>query len=136
MTPEAPEKNVEPYWYQEETLPTDPEYAYGTDARFIAMLGGTGGGKTFWGPRWLADRIARDVEAGDGDGAQYIVVGRTYTMAMNVLLPELEKCFEGTYLEGKWRASKSTYVLPTGGTIYFLSADEPYRLEGLHARGI
>jgi hypothetical protein len=124
----APEKIVEPYWFQEVTLDTD--------ARFIAMMGGTGGGKTWWGPVWLYQLIAKDVEAGHGEGARYLVIGRTYRMTMDILVPELKKCFEGTRLEGSWHASLASYTLPTGGTIYFRSADEPYRIEGFHTRGI
>ena len=146
MTTIAPEKTVHPYWFQQATLPIDDldgelssseEWSYGTDARFIAMMGGTGGGKTFWGPRWLADRIMRDYRDGNGKEAQYIVVGRTHRMTIDILVPELRKCFKDTYLEGAWHASKSSYTIPsTGGTIYFRSADEPYRIEGFHTRGI
>jgi len=127
----APGKTAWAYWYQRATLDAATE-----GKRFIAMIGGTGGGKTWWGPWWMEDLISRDVEAGNGEGAQYLVIGRTYSMTRDILVSEFVDHFRGTMYEGEWFASKMAYVLPTGGTVYFRSADEPYRIEGFHTRGI
>jgi len=132
VTTEAPiqEKTVTPYWFQEQTLDL-----LDRGVRFIAMRLGTGAGKTWWAPRFLAYLIARDVEAGNGKGARYLNIGRTYRMTNDILVPELMNCFEGTNLEGHYHASKEIYELPTGGNVYFRSADKPFRIEGHHARG-
>jgi len=124
-------KEVRALWFQTATLD-----AVDAGVRYIAMMGGTGGGKTWWGPSWLAYLIARDYAAGNGKGARYIALGRTYRMSTDILVPELMDRFQGTTLEGHYHAAKETYELPTGGTIYFRSADKPYRIEGHHTRGM
>lgn len=103
--------------------------------RYIAMIGGTGSGKTYWGPWWLADLISRDCENENRVGAKYLVIGRTYRMLHDTLIPLLKEAYRGTYLEGRFSASQDIYYLPTGGIIYFRSADNPFRIEGIHARG-
>jgi len=128
--PTAPGKVVTPYWFQEKTLDL-----LDRGVRFIAMRLGTGAGKTWWAPRFLAYLISRDVAAGKGKGARYLDIGRTYRMTNDILVPELVDCFAGTNLEGYYHASKEIYELPTGGKVYFRSADKPYRIEGHHTRG-
>ena len=125
MSSNVAEKVVEPYPYQERTLDSE--------ARFIVLLGGTGGGKTWWGPVWLANQIATDQEAGVED-ARYLALGPTSEMARDQMLPYLVEHYKGTALEGEWQAQARIYQLPTGGRIYFRSADKPERIEGHHFR--
>jgi len=128
MTKTAVRGEVHPWIHQERTLDST--------ARYITMLGGTGGGKTFWGPYWLADRISRDRAAGLAKSAEYIVVGPTYPMVRDILIPMLEKAYAGTFLQGTLHITDAIYTLPTGGKIYFRSADKPLRIEGIHALAI
>jgi|GEM_PF-4336593 len=123
-------KEVEAWPHQDETI-----VALDDMVRFIAMLCGTGAGKTWWSPWWLAELIGRDVAAGDGQDAKYIVLARTYRMLQDTLVPLFRGHYKGTVLEGHYRASQEIYELPTGGLIYFRSADKPFRIEGIHARG-
>lgn len=116
---------VKPYPYQERTLDST--------ARYLAMLGGTGGGKTWWGPVWLGKKISIDKEAGVED-ARYLALGPTSDMARDQMLPYLEQHFKDTDLEGEWQAQKRIYQLKTGAKIYFRSADKPERIEGHHFR--
>ncbi len=116
---------VRPHWYQERTLDSA--------ARYIVMLGGTGGGKTWWGPVWLASKIAADHEAGVED-AHYLALGNTSDMARDQMLPYLVRHYHGTHLQGTWHAQKRIYELPTGGKIFFRSAEKPERIEGHHFR--
>jgi hypothetical protein len=118
-------KVFKPHWFQERTLDST--------ARYIVMLGGTGGGKTWWGPIWLADRIERDRKAGIKD-ARYLALGPTSEMARDNLLPYLTSHYKGTALQGEWQAEKRIYELQTGSKIYFRSADKPERIEGHHLR--
>jgi hypothetical protein len=118
---------VTPYWFQERTLDSP--------ARFIVMLGGTGGGKTWWGPIWLANLISKDYEAGQGKGARYLVIGPTSDMTRDQMVTSLEEHYQGTWLEGHHEKQANIYHLPTGGKIYFRSADKPERIEGHHVRG-
>ena len=130
MPTTAPEKVVTPYWFQEETLDAVDE-----GKRFIVMLGGTGGGKTWWAPVWLAYLINRDAAAGNGKGARYLAIGCTSDMVNDMVLPEIVGHFTDTNLEGHYHISGRRYELPTGGNIYLRSAEKPYRIEGQHVRG-
>ena len=131
MTTEAPEKIITPLWFQEETLDAVDDLI-----RYIIMIGGTGAGKTFWEPVWLAYVIARDLANGNGDGARYIALGCTGDMVNDMILPMIQEHYTGTYLEGHYHISGRRYELPTGGNIYLRSAEKPYRIEGHHVRGM
>lgn len=122
-----PAKIIEPRWYQERTLDSK--------ARFIAMLGGTGGGKTWWGPIWLAHLIDRHRKEGRSKGARYLVLGRTADMVRDIMVPEIEGHYKGTNLEGVYHKQSRIYELPTGERLYCRSADEPLRIEGHHFMG-
>jgi len=126
----APEKIITPYWFQEATLDAVDE-----GKRFIVMLGGTGAGKTYWAPVWLAYLINRDAAAGNGKGARYLAIGCTGDMVNDMVLPEIVGHFADTNLEGHYHISGRRYELPTGGNIYLRSAEKPYRIEGQHVRG-
>ena len=95
-----------------------------TDARFVALIAGTGGGKTFVGPYWLAREIAKNPQGTFGVGAP------TYKMLHRVTAPELVKAFRGTTLEGEYKSSAGEYRLPTGGIIYLCSMEDAYHTEG------
>jgi len=115
-------KQIKPYWFQEDALLSDK--------RFTVLLGGTGGGKTFFAPIWLSTKISKDYEAGLTKGIRYLVLGPTSEMVRDILVPFFESCYQGTYLEGQLAKQSNIYVLPTGGSIFFRSADAPLRIEG------
>ena len=118
-------KIVSPYWFQDRTLDSK--------ARYIVMIGGTGGGKSWWAPVWLASIINEDNEQGVVDG-RYLALGPTAEMSRDQMLPYLIEHYKGTSLEGEWQAQARIYQLPTGGRIYFRSAEKPERIEGHHFR--
>jgi PBSX family phage terminase large subunit len=97
-------------------------------ARFVALIAGTGGGKSYTGPPWLS----REIEKYPKD--TFLVVSPTYKMLQRATIPTLMNCYQGTYFQGEFKESKMQYLLPTGGIIYFGSAENPDFLEGLHAR--
>jgi hypothetical protein len=127
QTPELarPSKVIRPYPFQARTLTST--------ARIIAMICGTGIGKTWWAPYWLAKEIVRDWQAGILDG-EYIVLGPTDAMARDVLVPTFVDAYKGTDLAGNLNKTALKYELPGGGVIYFRSAEKPQRIEGIHAR--
>jgi len=118
-------KDVDPYWFQERTLDSK--------ARYIVMIGGTGSGKSWFAPVWLADIISKDHQQKVKD-ARYLALGPTAEMARDQMLPYLKSHYEGTELQGEWQAQARIYELRTGGRIYFRSADKPERIEGHHFR--
>lgn len=93
-------------------------------SRFIALIAGTGGGKTFTGPVWLIREIKRHPKG------NFLVVAPTYKMLTRATIPTLVECFRGTVLEGEYKPSLGQYLLPCGGIIWFASADRPETMEG------
>lgn len=67
--------------------------------RFVAVLSGTQGGKTSFGPPWLHREIYRK---GPGD---YLVVTPTFPLLELKALPEFRKLFEDIYNLGKYVSS-------------------------------
>lgn len=63
-------------------------YAYDSPRRTVAMIAGTQGGKTSFGPWWLAHKIQ---QRGSGD---YLAVTSTYDLFKLKLLPEFLRVFE------------------------------------------
>jgi len=105
--------------------------------RFITLLGGTGGGKTWFIPLWLADRIASTATGDDTThGDAYLALGPTSAMVRDTLVPAFRAHYEGTALEGEYKAQADTYTLPNGAIIYLRSADKPLRIESLHFKAL
>lgn len=98
-------------------------------SRFVLLLAGTGGGKTWFGGPWLANEISKY------PGEQWFIVAPTYKMLMRATVPTFTECFNGTTLEGELKQSLGKYVLPDGGTIWLGSADRPETLEAGQYRG-
>ena len=92
--------------------------------RFVGLIGGTGGGKTFFGPVWLSCEIA------EAPQDEYLVVAPTYKLLTRATLPALQDTFRGTHLQGELLVSKGLYVLPQGGKVWLGTADRPESLEG------
>ncbi|MCL6611188.1 MAG: terminase family protein [Peptococcaceae bacterium] len=98
-----------------------------SDARFAAMIAGTGGGKSWFGPIWLY----REIQKYPKDG--FLVVSPTYPMFQRIVLPRTKE-FLDAVTDGEYRAGERIYYLPTGGKVFFGSADNPFSLEGVHVR--
>lgn len=73
--------------------------AWRSEKRFVAILAGTQGGKTAFGPHWLRREIQR---CGPGD---YLVATPTFTLLELKALPEFRKLFEQQLGLGRYTAS-------------------------------
>ena len=104
--------------------------AYQTDARFVGLIAGTGGGKTYFGPIWLYSEICKY------PGDVWMVAAPTYKLLRRATIPMLEQFFAGTKLEGALNRTDGEYRLPDGGIIHLCSADDPQHLEGGQFRGV
>ena len=71
--------------------------AWKSDARFVAMIAGTGGGKSWFGPIWLY----REIQKYPKDG--FLVVSPTYPMFQRIVLPRTKE-FLDTVTCGEYRA--------------------------------
>ncbi|KKN32068.1 hypothetical protein LCGC14_0817590 [marine sediment metagenome] len=95
-----------------------------TDARFSALIAGTGGGKTYVGPWGLAKEIEKNPTGTFGVGAP------TFKILNRTTVPTLIAAYRGTELEGEYKGTAGEYHLPTGGIIYLCSTDDADHLEG------
>ncbi len=75
--------------------------AWVSPARFVAVLAGTQGGKTSFGPHWLYREIKN---SGPGD---YLIVTPTFQLLEKKLLPEFLHTFRRLYRLGRYTASPS-----------------------------
>lgn len=116
--------------------------AWDSEKRFIAVLAGTQGGKTSFGPHWLYREICW---RGAGD---YMIVTPTYPLLEKKALPEFRRVFEhvlnlGKYVggslktftfspEGELRTFGARQNRPT--TVMFGHAQDPDSLESATAK--
>ena len=117
--------------------------AWNSEARFVAVVAGSQGGKTILGPPWLYREIQR---RGPGD---YLVVSPTYKLLGLKALPEFLRYFKGMLQLGDYVSSpiqKFTfsndgarrtfgYVPTQPTTIHFGHAQNPDSLESMTAKG-
>jgi hypothetical protein len=89
--------------------------AWKSDRRFIAVLAGTQGGKTSWGPWWLWREIQRK---GAGD---YIAATSTYDLFKLKMLPMLRDVFETTLGCGRYWAGDRVIEIADPSTGRFLA---------------
>jgi hypothetical protein len=96
--------------------------------RIISGIAGTGGGKTWYGPRHWYPFIRRNPEA------TFLFIEPTYKMLKRVMLPVVEEFF-GAFNLGTMYRGDMVYELRTGGRILFASIDNPNSLQGVHVDG-
>lgn len=95
-------------------------------ARFRAMIMGTGGGKTSFGPLWLLNEVRKDPTD------EYLIIAPTYKMLQRASLPRFLEIFDMPPGLGEYKKADALYQLKTGGAIYMGSADKWENLEGPH----
>jgi len=101
--------------------------AWKSNAKIIALIAGTGGGKTFFGKYWLLREIINN------PGEDFLVISPTYNSFVRVILPEVLGLYL-TLLKGNYRAQERILYLKNGSRIFFGSADNPLTLEGVHVK--
>lgn len=92
----------------------------------MALIAGTGGGKTWFGPIWLYRELARY----PGPDEKFLVVSPTFDMLGREALPSFLNTIADTKLEGQLKMGSFMYVTSTGSRVFFRSADRWERLEG------
>lgn len=117
--------------------------AWASKKRFIAILAGTQGGKTSFGPHWLYREIQH---RGPGD---YLVVTPTFPLLELKALPEFRANFEDRLALGKYVSSPARrfrfsevgqrrtfgdYGLDYRTTVFFGYAEDPESLESATAK--
>lgn len=110
--------------------------AFDSQKRFIALIAGTGGGKTYFGPVWLINEIMKK------PNGKFLIVAPVYKMLERASLPSLLKTLKDGKIkhdfkkqEGKITLSSKINSINTTAEIFLASADRPDTLEGMHIDG-
>lgn len=98
------------------------------ESRFQAMIAGTGGGKTDFGPLWLYREVKKHPED------PFLVIAPTYKMLQRASLVSFMAFFDEALRLGEYKKVDALYQLKAGGVVYFGSADKWENLEGPHVR--
>lgn len=93
--------------------------AWESQARFIALLAGTQGGKTSFAPWWLAREIELTADEG-GSSNDYLAITATFDLFKLKFLPVMLECFEHVLGIGRYWASDRLIELsdPRDGTFW------------------
>jgi phage terminase large subunit len=102
--------------------------AYNFGTQFGAAVSGVQSGKTFTGVYWTGKKIQ---EYPQGTG---IIVAPTYKILQHATLKKFFDIFP--QFRKHYKEQKGEIALPTGGTIYVRSADNPLGIEGITANWI
>lgn len=104
-------------WFHEGQLE-----AWAAEERTIAVIAGTQGGKSTFGPWWLLREIQRK---GPGD---YCIVGPTLELLKKKALPEMIRVFADLKL-GEYKSAERLFVFSEHGLIsMFGTSDEPCKI--------
>lgn len=95
--------------------------AWDSEARFPAVLAGTQGGKTCFGPLWLHREIMR---RGAGD---YLVVAPTHPLLEKKALPEFQRLFEDHLGLGSYNSGKHYFEVSREGDVSLFGEEQDVR---------
>lgn len=100
-----------------------------SNAKYLGLIGGTGCGKTYFIPRWLYVMMAKYPDN------EWIVSSPTIGMIKRNPMKYILKFFDEN--EIVYELNKTDMILDTSlGTVYFISATDSDRMQGIHAKGI
>ena len=100
--------------------------AWQSKKRVVALVGGTGSGKTFFAPLWVSRRLQNVDE-------RVLCVGNGYDRHVSrVMMFELTRFFRRLNRPYKLNERKGELLFPNGAMCLFGSADKPLSLEGPH----
>lgn len=97
---------------------------------FLALIGGTGTGKTYFLPRWLY------IKMGENPGEEWIVSAPTREMLKRNPIKYIRKFFDENGIGYEFNKADLVMEVKNLGVIYFISAETPDRMQGIHAKGI
>lgn len=102
-----------------------------SDKPYLALIGGTGSGKTWFLPRWLLSRIVKHPDN------EWIVSSPVYRTLKRDPWNGMIKFFQEIGLEYQENRGDLTLEVPAfKAKIYFVSAENPDRMQGAHVKGI
>lgn len=101
--------------------------AFSFDTQFGAAIAGVQSGKTFVGSIWAGKKMGEFPETNG------IIMAPTYKILHASTLDKLFQNFPGLRAPHTYKEAKGEIQLPTGGTVYLRSADQPLGIEGITA---
>lgn len=102
--------------------------AWTAQERYVAVIAGTGGGKSVLGAPWLL------AQALSYPGDEFLALAPTADMLDRVIVPKLLAL--AAPLGAQHLAGRNRIVLPSGSILHLVSAEKPTRAEGIHARAV
>jgi len=105
-------------------------YVLNSTKRFICMIAGKRGGKSYVGAHWLFKQVA------DDPMSDYLITAPTYKILRQASLPMFKDVIKGTGIEGKWSEQRSEFNIKNGGIIYVRSTDDPDSIESMNCKAI
>jgi len=103
--------------------------AWNATQRVVALIAGTGGGKTSFGAAWMLREAVERVP-----GGEFIALAPTYPMLNRVIIPRLLAALGP--IGGALSKADGWITLPNGSRVYLISADAPERAEGIHGHAV
>lgn len=106
--------------------------AQDSTAKVIAVIAGTGGGKTAYAPVWVLTergKLAQDRNLQKTSG----IVVAPYKILRRTTMPTFLNLFQNKLKLGDWESRQDgIWRFHEGGYVYFCSADTPESIEGAH----
>lgn len=121
----TPDADFATNWHEHQQKVWDSE------RRFLAMIAGTGGGKTSFGVPWMY------LQARLYPGEEFIACEPTDTMIERVMVPAFRSLTDvvgGQVWPGKRLVEIATGKGTPPSLVWLISAEKPERAEGIHAR--
>ncbi len=95
----------------------------------IAFVGGTGTGKTWLGARWGVVQALQK-------GGDHLIISPSLRLMRRTIWKELKSVLKSWDIEFEKNEADMIITLPNGGQLYGVPADNPERMEGVHARSV
>lgn len=109
----------------------DQDAVWHSTARYLALIAGTGGGKTSFAVPWLVNELKKA-----GPQSVGLFVEPTYKMSQDIAVPALTQLLMRDSKEAEYRKSDRAFELRTGQRINLASADNPDSMEGQHVHAV
>ncbi len=105
--------------------------AQDSTAKVIAVIAGTGGGKTAYAPIWVLTERAKLAARGITKSSGIVVA--PYKILRRTTMPTFLNLFQNKLKLGEWESRQDgIWRFYDGGYVYFCSADTPESIEGAH----
>jgi len=115
FSPSAPKIHINLLPYQKRLLFSKKPY--------LALIGGTGTGKTYFLPRWLYVKMSQN------PGEEWIVSAPTREMLKRNPVKYIRKFFDENGIKYEFNKADLVMEVKNLGVIYFISAETPDRMQ-------